>query len=328
MPISVGHKIFSPRAWLAIGAFCIGAAFVVGYHEEHRSAQQLLHQKVGNPEEVALQDFVPDLHMNLIQQISVLGEIDLSHSVRVDVGTPELPHWITALPVYPVSASMMPIANKRLYEKRGEQRRPMPRDQAEQIAARRAALIEMEDQAFAFAIMKDSIYSGCVGSPGESCVEVLGEAEGRLFVQLLGAVVTGSDLHSRISDGMAKEGVNSTPGTILVEPARLERGLISTYQADVIRIWLSVLGISCAIAALIIPLYQARGARVQATKTDLREVAATESFPSVSFFEPIATQDEIQDEERAKAEAEREKRATRRVSNLVSFAVGRAKNPQ
>lgn len=305
---------------------------MIGYHEEHRSALEVLHQRVGEPNETVIQDFTPDLHTNLIQEIQVLGEIEIGQTLRLNVGDEENEHWILAMPVYAVGDDFTPLVEYLIHERNGGERRPMARSRVGEIAQKSKAMREIRNTALAYAIL-----DGAQNEEGSTFhenqrVEVLHEVGGRQLIRMTGAIVSGATLLSKVANEMSDESVMSTPDTLLVEPtSRTPAGLFSSQRADEARVILSSLGILCATLALLLPLFQAVRETRTRERADYKEVQAVHGFPAVSFFEPLASQAEIAQEERG-ADQRKSKEPTRfrgRLRGLGSKLLGvRLKTPQ
>lgn len=290
----VRNILFAPRTWLAMGAFCIGSSFVIGYHEEHRSAQEVLHAKVGLPEEVLIQNFAPDLHMNLIRQVRVLGETVEGHSQTINLGSVEAPRWIEAVPVYPVGSDFAPIIAQRLSAATGQPRRPMPRAKAAEAARLHESMNSFRNHAFAFAISDNS------GETSQSTngLDVLADFDDRKLVRLSGALVTGPDFMQTVASAMGKTGIASTPETLMIEPAPqfADAGASQNYFAQ-LRTWLTVFGVLSALVAMLTPFFRNAAALENRRSAATQDVKAAHAFPAVQFFQPIATQDELSQEE-------------------------------
>ena len=149
VPFGVGTSHFLSREWLAVAAYFAGAWLVIGYSEDQRSAREVLLTKVDLPAEITVQDFVPALHTNMINEARLLGEIDESQSVVLNLGSAESPTWVMAQPIFPVEAEAMPHAAQRLANATGLGRRPMPRENAAALAAERTAVGTIERRALA-----------------------------------------------------------------------------------------------------------------------------------------------------------------------------------
>lgn len=297
MPKLVGQYLFAPRGWLAMGAICFGGALAMGYHEEQMSAEQVLRAKVGQPEEVLIQNFAPDLHMNLLRQVQVLGETVDSNSQEIDIGTSDNPHRVVAVPIYPVGSQFAPIVAQRRNDASGQIRRPMPRSEAPKIAQANEGLDSFGQNAFAFALVEKAPAAAAIDQ-NRGKIEVLATLDGRALVRLTGALVSGSAFSKMISDAMSKNGVSSSPETLIVEPAPLPvAAAVSQEWASWSRGWLTVLGILFIFVALVMPVLRNNRIVAFSRNAEPQDVKAAHSFPAVSFFQPIATQDELAKEE-------------------------------
>lgn len=274
---------------------CIGCSFLIGYHEEQRAAQLILHQKVGKPKEVLIQDFVPDHHMNMVREVRVLGEVNPTDSLLVNLGTDGDPRLVEVVPVYPVGADLMPIAVQERFHQNGERRRPIPRAQADDIGRTSRSLSSLGNHAFAFAISSANLTGE--NSVGRT-VEHIADAGGRSLIRLSGAVVSGKSLLDTVSSSMLDKGIASTPDTLMVEPMLpLAEVSVTSEQTSTVRMVLTSLGILFAAVALLLPYIDMIPFGRKKAVTPSPEVKAAAAFPAVNLFQPIAAQDELAAEE-------------------------------
>jgi hypothetical protein len=310
VPKWVRNSLTSPRTWLATGAFCIGSSFVVGYYADQQNAYQALYQKVGTPKEVFIQDFVPEKHMNIINHVNVLGEMDARTSVTINLGSADEPRMILVVPIFPVGSEMMPYALQDITRKTGVERRPVPRAEAAALAERQGGIDAL--QGHAFALVVKTLADAQDGSRvlGESDFEVLAEYEARQLVRLSGAIVSGRSLQVRLSDGLLQAGIPSTPDTLMIEPpSQLSVELVSEGALARARTWLVSFGILFALLGAAMPLIVTAAPRKTQRVPATESVAASNAFPAVRFFQPIATQDELFQEEDARLEQDNAKTA-------------------
>ena len=294
MPQLVTSIFLSPRTWLAIGVFCIGAAFVIGYHEDQRSAERVLHQRLGLPPEVLIQDFIGDRDKNMIGQMRILGELDKDIAVRMNLGSDQWPHWVTATPVFPVGIEMMPLAVRFMNEQNRTWPRPMPRSNADRVGHHQATLKMLERYAFAFILVNDSKEGFGSEIRTGTDVDVLEESDSRLLVRLQGAEISGRAFQDRVSATMREHGIEAGSETLLIAPVTaISAEMASSEQLGKLRRVLTIMGGVFALFAMMAPrLPRARRGKA-ASRPRNDEVPATSAFPAVSIFQPIATQHEL-----------------------------------
>ena len=298
MPDLVRNILLSSRTWLAIGAFCIGAAFVIGYHEDQRSAERVLQERVGLPQTVLIQDFAGDRHTNMIGHVCIVGEIQVSSTLRVNLGSEEWPRWVDATPVFPVGNEMMPLAVQFLHEETNTQRRPMPRDDVDYLKRYRGTLDTLEDRAFAFIVRDVANKDDPVVPFSEVDYDVLERDGDQRLVRLHGAVITGRGFYDHITGSLRTFGIEATPKVLLVAPvSSTSTEIVASEDVAGLRRNLTILGVICALFAMIAPRLQVFRGRRRVACSRAQEVSATHAFPAVNFFQPIAAQDELSVEE-------------------------------
>lgn len=298
MPDLVRNILLCSRSWLAIGAFSIGAAFVIGYHEDQRSAERVLQERVGIPQTVLVQDFAGDRHTNMIGHTCILGEVHVARTLRVNLGGEEWPHWVDATPVFPVGNEMMPLAVQFKNAATEVQRRPMPRADADYLKRYRGTLDTLEDRAFAF-FVRDVADKDAPEVPlSEVDYEVLEQDGDQRLVRLHGAVVTGRGFQDRLTDSLEKLGIKATPTVLVVAPvSSTTTEMIVSENVTGLRRNLTIMGVICALFAMMVPHLRVIFERRQRVFSKPQEVSATHAFPAVNFFQPIAAQHEISVEE-------------------------------
>ena len=321
LPNPVRHILISPRTWLSIGAFCIGTSFLLGYHLDQRSADRVLAKKVGQPREVLVQDFVPNLHKNMINGIHILGQTIQDECIKVNIGTDSEPRWITVRPIYAVGDALMPLAKQHIRKNHGAIARPMPRSAAGDIRRKRQEIAGISRMALAFAI--DEVAATPGPTEGPIAFKVLGEANEERLVEILGSEVTGNSLRKTVSDALLINGTPSVPESLLIAPTAMAAPVPADEpMVKALSWWLALAGASLAIVAMIAP--HAADFRLRRARRPLhvQVVEAHGSFPAVGAFQPIASQDELAvDEERALVEKSRGTQFRRRFTRMTEFAV-------
>ena len=147
--------------------------------------------------------------------------------------------------------------------------------------------------AFAFALFENApAAAGPIQGRGE--IEVLATQDGRALVRLSGALVSGTAFSKMVSEERSDNGVSSSPETLIVEPAPLPIvAAVSREWASWSRGWLTVLGIVFVLVALLMPVICNKRIVASSRNAEPQDVKAAHTFPAVSFFQPIATQDEL-----------------------------------
>lgn len=319
MPQLVRHIAISPRTWLAIGAFCIGTSFMLGYHLDQRSADREMARKVGRPDEVLVQDFIPDRHMNLLNEVHTLGQTVDGDQVTVNVGSEQTPQWIKVIPIYAVSSEFQPIANAVLQSGRKAPVRPMSRNAAEALRRQRLEIEGIATRALAFAIAEASAQD--TAATGSNPFVVLAESGAIRLVDISGALVTGHTLRASVAQALLAEGIASAPDSLMIAPAALsETSQSSEAMLEGLRWWLSFLGVGLVLFAMLAQRLSGGLAGVPKKPTPVQNVEAHGSFPAIGLFQPIASQDELAlDEKHMLAEKSAAALIRRRMSRLTGF---------
>ena len=309
MPKWLRNILISPRIWLATGAFCIGSSFVVGYYSDQQNAYQVLHRKVGTPQEVFIQDFVPEMHMNMINHVNILGEVVVDKAVTVNLGSEDGPRWTLVVPIFPVGSEMMPFALQKITRDDGGVRRPVPRSEAPTLSERNSRIDALQSHAFAFVVKNLPNADDAASDLGEEGFEVIADIETRQLVRLSGSIVSGRNLQVRLSSALLQAGIRSTPDTLMIEPPDVaSTELVSEGALMRARTWLVAFGIFFALVAATMPLIATASPRKPSRVPATENVPASKAFPAVQFFQPIATQDELLREEDASLDQDSRKR--------------------
>lgn len=300
MPDLVRNILLSSRTWLAIGAFCIGAAFVIGYHEDQRSAERVLQERVGQPQTVLIQDFAGDRHTNMIGHVCIVGEIHVSRTLRVNLGSEEWPHWVDTTPVFPVGNEMMPLAVQFMHAETNTKRRPMPRDDVDYLKRYRGTIDTLEDRAFAFIVRDVANKDDPVLPLSKVDYDVLEEEGDQLLVRLHGAIITGRGFQDQLTGSVQALGIEATPKVLLVAPvSSTPTEMVFSEDVEALRRNLTILGVICALFAMVVPRLRLFRYRRQLACSGAQDVSATHAFPAVNFFQPIAAQHELSVDEQS-----------------------------
>ncbi len=143
------------RMWLSAGVFCFGLSIILGYHQDQVAANNVLAEKVAFPAPVMIQDFHQSKHVNLLNEVQLLGEVALEETVTLNVGTDVAPNWVQMLPVYPVGAASRPFADK--FFTTGSPRRPMPRDAQARLARQAEDVRPLEREPMGLIILESGV---------------------------------------------------------------------------------------------------------------------------------------------------------------------------
>lgn len=316
MPNLAKHILISPRTWLYLGVFFIGASFLLGYHLDQLSADRVLAKKVGKPEEVLIQNFIPDLHENMIHEVRVLGQSVADERIKVNIGSEDFPRWITVRPVYAVEPEFLPLAKSHIREVRGSRPRPMLRSAVDDLRQERAEISSISGMALAFVIEE-------VGEKSRSQAFSVIAAEGSVqLIELHGTEVTGSALRETVSEALLNKGTLSVPDSLLIGPTTMTAPApTNESMISALRWWLAVTGASMGLMAMLAPRVLHWKSGSARRPRPVANLDSRGSFPVVRAFQPIVSQDELTiDEQRVVTESNPGTQIRRRVSRLATFA--------
>ena len=322
MPKLVGNSLQSPRTWLAVGALCIGVSLLLGYYLDQRFADRVLAQKVGQPEQVLIQDFVPELNMNLVREVNALGQIAEGERIMVNVGDVAEPNWLAVTPIYAVGEELLPLATSHLHKTRSTLRRPLGREAATELKRQRHAIAGISGLALAFAVQDAGTVDVAESANIQGPLAVL-DAFGPLsLVKVEGAVITGNTLRDKVADVLFAQGVPSAPDSLIVATSSLEMTLTeSDAGIEAARWWWSFAGFLAMLFGVLSPYMSVVAMRRQKQEGNFQSVDAIGVFPAVGIFQPIVTQDELAlDEKRASVEGTLANRLRRRLLRVTEFA--------
>jgi hypothetical protein len=312
--------LLAPRIWLTAGAFCIGSSMVLGYHEDQLAASRALAQKVGLPDQVMIQDFRVETNSNLVDEVHVIGEISLRRATRANIGTEATPRWVQIIPIYPVSAEGLPLAEARLAMLHGHARRPMPREQAVELADARIESANATPAPLGLVIREGNTDDRTELVASDIASTVLGQGEFGPLVEIMGAQLYGMSLASSVGKVLAAVGIDSTAAPLMISPySKGRESALATPDFSNLRSLLAAAAsffIACGLGA-VLASFVPRTVKGQKQTTD--NVAASGAFPSIRFFQPIATQAEIVNEI-AKAAEDKKRQAWERKTGDYGFA--------
>ncbi len=290
----------SPRMWLSAGLFCFGAATVVTYHQDQLAANVVLAEKVGFPSQVMIQNFIPERHTNVLDEVDLLVEAGFGEAESVNLGTPDAPHNVDVVPIYSVSNEAFPLAMSVLRGGDLEQHRPVSRADAGKVAKRVSRLKTMEQQPLGYALFDSTTQ----GSMEIDTAHGLGK-NGPLL-SITGALLRGDTLFARISTAMEARGVASFPDMLMVTPYQNRNMVVADgSEYNWLRSSLIWLGFLFAAFSLMSFSSDQSIALIRRFKRKpvqpVQDVVAVGAFPAVGFFQPIKTQSELRVEEEARA---------------------------
>lgn len=320
MPDVVRHILASPRTWLSVGTLCLGLSFLLSYHLEQRSADLVLSQKVGQPRAVLVQNFIPELHKNMLNGVHVLGQTSRDEHLTVNIGTASDPRWITVRPIYAVGPEFMPMARQHLRQARGDRVRPVPREASDVLRRERREIAGISDMALAFLITEAPDASD--HDQAASAFNRIGSDDAGSLVEIVGLEIMGSSLRETVSDALLSSGTRSVPDSLLIaSPTLAIQAPANDSAVAAMRWWLAAAGVLMAVGALAGPRLRDFVVRRSPRPTPVQSVEAQGSFPAVEAFQPIASQDELAiDEQRAMSQSSPGSQIRRRMSRLTDFA--------
>ena len=291
------NMILTPRVWLSAGVFCFGASIVIGYHQDQMAAEEVLAEKVSLPTQVLIQDFDRSAHSNILNEARLIMEAALTETITLNIGSVEEASWVQVTPVYAVGATSKPFLAKYLADSREVERRPMPRDRQEELAAEASNLRPMEKEPMGLVLIDARTpvaQSGLLNS--------LGDGLNGPLVAITGALLQGEWISQQIVAALAENGISAMKDIPILVPYPDGHRLAAT-NADYSGIrntleWVSLAMILMGVAQ-IFNLFQRPEKPVAAA---FQEVQAVGAFPGV--FQPIRTQEELIWEEQERSENE------------------------
>ena len=298
----IRHIIASPRLWLSACLTCFGAAALVGYHQDQMAAVTVMAEKIGLPSEVLIQDFDPEDHTNIIDELQVLAEVDLASATAANVGSEDTPLWLTVLPLYQVSADALPLARQHLMVSRHTVRRPMARSAAPELEAQAA-----QADAPLGVIIAETVAGQTTVTTTTLGLEVIGQGKNGTLVRISGVALGGGNLLDAAAASLQERDIGLRQDALVVSPKSPDVTGLDLAWLKTSLIWASVLMVLLA-AILRSPL---RWQFLPKAPEPVEEVQAVRSFPAV--FQPIRTQAEI-----AKEQQQAETKARRVISRLVT----------
>ncbi|AZQ69170.1 hypothetical protein EF888_19765 [Silicimonas algicola] len=181
-------------------------------------AADMLASKVGNPTEVMVQDFIADRHTNMIGQVHVVGDIGKDKAARVNVGTKDRPHWITAYPIFPVRPDALPLALHLISKESGLPRRPIARDDAGTHARYMADLARLATVPVAVLFEHDGDALGAsTASRGDSVGNVTG---------VRGEMVTGRPIRGAVEAAFDSADLHLMPDVLLLSADPMDGAVV------------------------------------------------------------------------------------------------------
>ncbi len=305
----IKHIIASPRLWLSASLTCFGAAALVGYHQDQMAATTVLAEKIGMPSEVLIQDFDPQSHTNIIDELQILAEVDLASASAANVGSESNPFWLIVVPLYQVSTEALPLARQHLVASRQTVRRPVSRQSAEELSAEESlALLADEPKGVIVSEVIDGVTTVSAERLG---LDVIGQGKNGTLVRFAGVALGGGTLIDAAAASLKERGIELVRDALMVSPQLPDDTGFDLVWLKKSLIWGSILMASMA-TILRSPI---KWQSLRKAPEPVEEVQAVRSFPVV--FQPIRTQAEIAREQQQQAEATASP-ARRVISRLVT----------
>ena len=299
-------KTFMLKLMATSAVMCFSGAIGLKYHADQIDANNVLVQKVQLLEATAIQNFDPVLHVNEMDQLHLIAEVPSDRQVIINIGSEGVARWVQVTPLYPVSRQSRP-----LLESAGKERRPMPRANASKLAIENFELAKIEATPFAFAVLElpDGARSNLDFDPfGEN----LGEGSMGSLIRLTGVFLDRNSLVSQIDQSLSHYGLEVSADAVFVTPyAPGQNGtLVVPDHSRKQTLLLSGGALMTALFfATLFGLFPPKPNQNRHKRPE--SVEAVGNFPSVDFFEPILSQEELA------ADQEAERRHRRGLSRVA-----------
>lgn len=306
------NMILTPRMWLSAGVFCFGAAAILGYHQDQMAAEGILAKKVSLPPQVLIQNFAPQQHSNILNEVQFLAEAALTQTVTLNIGTEDAAKWVQVTPVYAVGAISRPFADAYRARKEGHARRPMPRNRKTELAAEAQSIQSIEQVPMGLVLIGADYsveQSGLLNS--------LGDGLNGPLISLTGSLLVSTNISQQAAATLAENGVSILNGSPIVVPyqngMRIAEQAFDYSTARSILEWMSLAMVLMGVAQMF-KLFQRPP---KPAEGPFQEVAAVGAFPGV--FQPIRTQEDLVREEQEKSEQEASS-TRRKLSRIMHSA--------
>lgn len=296
--------------WLAAGVFSFGASAVIGYHQDQLAAQNVLTEKVELPQQVLIQDFDPGQHSNILNEVKFLAEVGLSQIVTFNIGTEEVPNWVQGAPIYPVGSMSLPYVNQYLAQMSGDVRRPMPRSEADALAADKARIQPLENQPMGIVLIE----------PGRTIEDTgllnsLGDGLNGPLIATTGALLDSQKINAQAVAALSDRDVSALADLPLIVPYfNGVRAAGQTHDYSSTRSLLEWIAFAFTLIA-VANLFSLFSRPEKKPEPAFQGVEAVGAFPSV--FQPIRTQEDLVREEQEASE--KEASATRRTFSRITY---------
>lgn len=288
---------------MTLGVVLLIAAMALTYHNDQSLADRTLATKVELPEPVRIQDFERTANSNLLGELQVLAETDISQSVLKTFAIDNITEKYLLLPVYSVTAGAEARAQSRVDPEGSTFHRPVPRGAA-------------FTQNIPVAVL---VYDVTQTTLRPRTIETFGLTRlGRGFAGDLVMVTGMAFSRTLLSEGTTQVQIEVAARDAFGLPGEVAVPLIAPYvslrltpdRADMTNAR-NLLASLASIAILFALCLLARGLSKRPTArkgSGTRNVSQTGSRQSSAYFDPLMPQDEIQ-----KAEIDE------RVSSELSF---------
>lgn len=329
MAMIASLMISGQRLLLTLAGASLVAAVIAGYVEDQKTAENLLADRIELPATVLLQNFDSSQHLNMLNELQVLGEVDLQKTVTANVGTEDQPRWVELIPVFGVSEDAKPLAVQTLLGDAGLARRPMPRGLNRDINTRASgwpmqseleiARTPTRETTPALAVLIRSVEKESA-SGFTTFVDLgatpIGDGARGVLVRLAGSMVSGQrGLTDAATAGLGiYDGVGLLEGSVFMTPLYEARKKGSTQLYATLR--RSGFLLAAVFALLSLAPTRPTGRRPKRVP-EATYVPAAGRLPSVQLFQPIRAQSEIEEDEHQAANMDSEPNAISRLQDLL-----------
>ena len=296
---------------MTLGVVLFVAAMGLTYHNDQTLADRTLATKVDLPKPVRIQDFERSANSNLLGELKVLAEVEMSQSELHTFRTEGKPETYLLLPVFPVSAGAEARARGVVHPNAPSSHRPVMR-QDRQVHTPIAVLAYDMTDTFARPTSLETLGLTRLGRGFAGDLVVIAGVPFSRSLLSEGATQGEIEMAARDAFGFSNEG--ELP---LIAPNILHRTTLGPVDMTPAR---NVLASIASIAFLFALSLVFRGIsnRPKARKSgSARRENQAVSRHSATFFDPLMAQDEIQ-------KAEKEERV---VSELSFTGLSRRLDP-
>ncbi len=295
------HLIKAPRMWLTAGSFLLGASMLLGYVHDQKLADQTLAQKVGLPDPVLVQDFDPEVHANMLNEVSVLAEVHLGHAAIRYFGEGADQERFVFLPVYPVSEGGRARALSHIAHHSGRAQgapRPVARPSGARNPQPAAIFVyDVTERGSAPRILRDF----GLQMIGEGYDGIVVSTSGAIFNRAFWDGVLGGDAFEETLDEMLGPDAAALPlVSPYVAPKTSAAPVGDDTRKQMVLFWVGFLVIVIGGGMMV---YRRLPKRGTSRRRGAASSNATNGLHPLTFFQPIASQEEIIESEFQAAES-------------------------